>query len=232
MIYIFDVDGTLTPARGPIEAEFKHFFFNWIQNKKVYFISGSDYPKSVEQVGAKLCEAVLGCYNTAGNTFYRKGKLIYKNEWDPPRDLVELLNKFLKDSSFPYRRGNHLEFRIGMLNFSIVGRNCTREERNEYNQYDNDVHEREKFQEMIMDQFPDIEVSIGGQISIDIYPQGRNKGQIVRQFTEPIYFFGDKTQPGGNDYDLAKELQYEPHKVFQVDDWQHTWKILSKDINQ
>ena len=34
-----------------------------------------------------------------------------------------------------------------------------------------------------------------------------------------------KTEKGGNDYDLANVLKL-PHEVFQVKDWEHTYRIL------
>lgn len=228
MNYMFDVDGTLTPARDVIAPEFKEFFLNWIEDKQVYLVSGSDYPKSVEQVGQEICEKVNGCFNTAGNTYYQQGKLQYKNEWRAPQSLLILLQAFMDESPFPLRRGNHFEHRLGMLNFSIVGRNCSREERNQYFKYDKEAHEREALQALIIDKFPEIEVSIGGQISIDIYPMGKNKGQIVEKVDGPIHFFGDKTEVGGNDYDLAKQLLDPPHKVTQVQNWEETYSILKK----
>ena len=128
MNYVFDINGTLTPARLPIEAEFKKFFLNWIKRKNVYLITGSDYAKSVEQVGKDVLEAVTACFNTAGNICYKKGNIIYRNDWNAPPELVAMLEGFLKSSKYPIRAGRHLEHRIGMLNFSIVGRDCTREQ--------------------------------------------------------------------------------------------------------
>ena len=48
--FIFDVDGTLTDARQPMDAEFETFFKSWMQDKNVYLVSGSDLEKIEEQV--------------------------------------------------------------------------------------------------------------------------------------------------------------------------------------
>ena len=37
-IFLFDVDGTLTPARQPMNKDFHSFFLEWMQDKKVYFV--------------------------------------------------------------------------------------------------------------------------------------------------------------------------------------------------
>ena len=34
-IYIFDVDGTLTPSRQPMTDEFKKFFKEWVKKNKI-----------------------------------------------------------------------------------------------------------------------------------------------------------------------------------------------------
>ena len=35
MIYIFDIDGTLTPSRNPIDKKFKEDFINFCKHQKV-----------------------------------------------------------------------------------------------------------------------------------------------------------------------------------------------------
>ena len=226
--YVFDIDGTLTPARLPIEPEFKEFFLDWMKGKKVYLITGSDYEKSVEQIGSEILEKVTACFNTAGNICYKKGKIIYQNDWTAPPELISLLNQFMKNSKYPVRTGKHFEHRIGMLNFSIVGRNCTREQRKDYNLYDSKVKEREYFCKTIMEKFPEIEATVGGQISIDIYALGMNKAQIIKHIDGPIHFFGDKTKKGENDYAIASKLTKLPNRVFSVKDWKDTMELLIK----
>lgn len=57
-------------------------------------------------------------------------------------------------------------------------------------------------------EFPNLGLtySIGGQISFDVFPNGWDKTYCLRHVEnegfEKIYFFGDKTMPGGNDYEI------------------------------
>ena len=48
--------------------------------------------------------------------------------------------------------------------------------------------------------------SIGGQISFDVFPKGWDKTYCLKHFeketVEEIHFFGDKTEPGGNDHNI------------------------------
>ena len=75
--------------------------------------------------------------------------------------------------------------------------------------------------------FPELEASAGGQISIDIHEYGKNKSQIRRKLKGDIWFFCDKTKEGWNDFPIANILK-EPDKVFQVNDWKHTFELLKK----
>ena len=65
-----------------------------------------------------------------------------------------------------------------------------------------------------MQKFPNTEASVGGQISIDIYEKGANKAQILNEINDPIYFFGDKMEEGGNDYPIAERLKKENRKHY------------------
>ena len=55
-------------------------------------------------------------------------------------------------------------------------------------------------------EFGDIlQVSVGGQTSVDIFPKGWDKTYCLQFITNDysdILFFGDKCYPGGNDYEI------------------------------
>ena len=111
---------------------------------------------------------------------------------------------------------------------SVVGRNCSQKQREAYYEWDKKNGERSFICQAINKMFPELEASAGGQISVDIHEFGKNKSQIRGKLEGIIHFFGDKTMKGGNDYPIASILEH-PDKVFQVDDWEHTYKLL-KDI--
>jgi phosphomannomutase len=85
--------------------------------------------------------------------------------------------------------------------------------------------ERKLFCKMVEETFPELEASIGGQISIDIYPKGQNKAQVLDDLEGPITFFGDRCEPGGNDYPIVSRIEDE-HIVHNVKDWKETYKLL------
>ena len=227
--YVFDVDGTLTPSRLVIDPKFESFFVEWIKGKNVYLLTGSDHRKTIEQVGQKIWESVTESHQCGGNVIYRNGSLIESCDWKPSADLLNLCQDLISSSSYPIRSGNHLEVRDGLLNISVVGRACSQEQRIEYYEWDVINNERLTICKAIEDKFPNLEASAGGQISIDIHEKGKNKSQIRKRLDGVIYFFGDKTMKGGNDYPIAKILE-SPDKVYQVDDWLATWKLLKENF--
>lgn len=86
-----------------------------------------------------------------------------------------------------------------MLNVSPIGRNCSYDERVDFNNYDKEHKIREKLVEALQKEFEDFNLTfaIGGMISIDIFPQGWDKTYSLRHVQdegfEEIHFFGDKT---------------------------------------
>lgn len=229
MIYIFDIDGTLTPPRGIMDGEFKKFFFNFAENHRVWLITGSDKKKTIQQIGEKIWLTVERAYQCAGNQLYINGTLYNDNGFEPKEYLYTKLEQLLSISSYMFRRGNHIEARPGLINFSTVGRNCTQLEREDYFEWDKVHKEREMFCNEIKNEFPWLDATIGGQISIDIYPKGRDKGQIVKEIDSEFAFFGDNIKPGGNDYPIfqqAKMLKSHKSKFYSVLGWEDTRNLL------
>ena len=84
MKFVFDVDGTLTPSRSPINKEFEEWFYNFTNRHKVYLVTGSDYEKTIEQLGERICESVDTVYNCSGSSVWKQGKNVYNNDWHLP----------------------------------------------------------------------------------------------------------------------------------------------------
>ena len=228
--FLFDVDGTLTEPRQPMNHEFELFFGSWINNKNVYLVSGSDMPKIKEQVPTHILEKCDGIFSCMGNEYWRLEEYcfncIYQNELDLPDEIEEWLSSKVKNSTFKYRKPPHFEYRSGALNFSIVGRGASQYLRSYYSEWDETNMERKTIAQQFNKKFREkynIEALIGGQISFDIQPVGNDKGQVINHIDGgEIIFFGDKCYEGGNDYSLAQKAD----TFWQVNNWKETHKIL------
>jgi len=237
MIFIFDVDGTLTPSRGKIDPHFDKWFTKWVklqhkQFNSVWLISGSDYPKTVEQMGQELVDLVDRCYNCMGNTVYINGDTNVINQFVLTYELRDYLKTQLEISPYPHRYGAHIEQRPGMINFSVVGRGAEGEQRKHYHEWDKANQERAHIAQDINTVFKKerIVAYVGGETGLDITHQGWDKGQILPEIHSPAVFFGDKMAPGENDYPLctalARDSSHFKHKSIPVNGWIDTMKHL------
>jgi len=122
--------------------------------------------------------------------------------------LINWVLAYFAQLDIPVKRGTFVEFRQGMLNVSPIGRNCSREERNEFEKFDLANKVRETMVARMKEEFADLKLtfSIGGQISFDVFPEGWDKTFCLQYLPhadfDEIHFFGDKTFVGGNDYEI------------------------------
>jgi len=252
-VFIFDVDGTLTPSRRKMTKGFEEFFDKWSDKNKFYLVSGSDIEKLDEQVPESIMMKAEGIFTCGGNELWQFDPhvvnfpftRIYQNKFKPPETLLTYLGFQVKISDTPVKSTNHREDRDAMLNFSVVGRDCTLEERQQYFEFDKETGEREKIAEEIKRGWPELDAVIGGQISIDIAPKGNDKSQVIGKIKDDYnipfmdgmkyIFIGDRTMEGGNDYPLAKVMNemndcevYQAGEPSAEDGYKTTKKILEK----
>ena len=230
-VFLFDVDGTLTPPRQPMGDAFAYSFRHLVKDELVYIVSGSDIRKIREQVPEDILNLCDGVFGSSGNELWIGEEKVYSRDFRPSTELLTLLKSLLHASEYEVLTGNHLEYRPGMLNFSIVGRNASLPQRKQYHAWDRERYERTQIATTISRHFPDLGVAIGGEISVDIYPHGMDKSQSVAYIREKhpdvaINFFGDKTSPQGNDYSAVCALG-DGDRVFSVKDYQVTEKIIN-----
>ena len=118
--------------------EFKDFFIAWALRNDFYLVTGSDLPKIQEQASEEILELADGVFTCCGNQMWRDNELIYDNKFKLTKKLNKLLGTILSNSIYPHRYGNHIEDRGSMVNFSIVGRDCSYEDRLNYFEWDNE----------------------------------------------------------------------------------------------
>ena len=234
-IFIFDIDGTLTPSRLRMTEKFSKFFDKWSEKNKYYLVTGSDLDKTKEQLPIAYIDRAEAIFTCCGNQMWRDNELIYDNKFKVTKKLNKLLGTILSNSVYPHRYGNHIEDRGSMVNFSIVGRDCSQEQREEYYNWDEIEGERKDIARTIGFRWPELDAVIGGQISIDIYPKGNDKSQILEHIKDrnivtskdEYIFIGDRTEIGGNDYPLAKLMENTDNcKYYQTYGPEKTKKIL------
>ncbi len=230
MKYIFDVDGTLTPSRGKMDNEFANWFEHFATHNAVYLVTGSDREKTLEQIPKAIYSLCVAVYQCSGNDVWQQDNNVKSGVLNLPDKLQFDLLGILHDSGFKPKTGNHIDNRPGLVNFSILGRNATLEDRYNYKGWDEHKKERETICNYLRSRWVNYNFQIAGETGIDITASGSTKAQILKDFDpkDAIYFFGDKCEPGGNDHEIALAVHDRENgsRVFEVKDWEDTWSNL------
>nr|XP_002734578.1 PREDICTED: phosphomannomutase 1-like [Saccoglossus kowalevskii] len=231
VLCLFDVDGTLTPARQKIIAGMGDFLQDLKKKVVVGLVGGSDFAKIAEQMGGGdyILQNFDYVFTENGLVAYKDGKLIGKESiqsYMGEETLQKFLNfslKYMSELWLPVKSIcssvfadilmfiHHVVFHIIFLLHIIV--------------IDSQKEKiREKFVEALRKEFSSsgLVFSIGGQISIDAFPKGWDKTYCLNHLKDEgfktIHFFGDKTSPGGNDHEIFADSRTIGHSVKGPDD--------------
>ena len=226
--FVFDVDGTLTNARETIDPAFEQYMREFVKHNRCYICTGSDRPKTIEQIGEQLTNSFELVFHCSGNHVYRGKEEYSKSNWQLSEAQIKFLEDALERIHYPEKTGNHIEQRTGTANFSICGRNADPDQRKRYTLWEQQNQARKAVSEQFNKLFDDSEALVAGETSIDIFKLGHNKGQALEHINDDIVFFGDKCFPGGNDWDIAKRSDV----YHQIDGgWKQTFEILQKQYH-
>jgi len=227
-LFLFDVDGTLTAPRKRITPEMEQFFKDVRQHSRIGIVGGSDLVKQIEQLGEHVLHEWDYVFSENGLVAFQEGKEIARQsikDYLGETKLKQFINfvlHYIADLDIPVKRGTFIEFRAGMLNICPIGRNCSQAERDEFEKYDAIHKIRPTLVSILQEKFADLglKFSIGGQISFDVFPQGWDKTYCLRYLSSysEIHFFGDKTEKGGNDYEIYTHERCIGHSVKSPDD--------------
>ncbi|KAG7093779.1 Phosphomannomutase 1 [Marasmius oreades] len=239
-LVLFDVDGPLTPARQAAHPDMINALRELRKKAVIGFVGGSDLVKISEQLsvaGSKAIDNFDYAFAENGLIAYKMGKPLASQSFikllgeEKYKPLVNFILHYIADLDIPIKRGTFVEFRNGMINVSPIGRNATIAERHEFEAYDKVHGVRAAFVKVLKEKFPDygLTFSIGGQISFDVFPTGWDKTYCLRHVEdedfEEIHFFGDKTHPGGNDYEIFLDERTIGHTA---QTYQDTIDVLKK----
>ena len=212
VIILFDVDGTLTTSGSIINNAMLDIIKKIKLEKKnidLGLVGGGTYNKIKYQMADNLdlfkyifCECGSVIY--INNEFYQENNLLNVVDRDYLNDIIKLCLINIAEMPILYS-GHNIEFRKGLIYISPVGMQASNIERDLFMQKDKDLNLRFNLIKKIKEKdFKNVlEVVLGGEVGIAMYPKGWNKSQVMKYLVyEKIFFFGDKTDPDGNDYPL------------------------------
>lgn len=231
VLVLFDVDGTLSPSRRTASPEMLQMLRTLKKKVVIGYVGGSDLAKQMEQLGEDAAKSLFDFgFSENGATAFRKGELICQESFigflgeERYKQLVNWTLHYIADLDIPVKRGTFVELRNGMVNVSPIGRSCSYAERLDFAKLDETAKIREKMVAAYQKEFAafGLQFSIGGQISIDVFPKGWDKTYCLRHVAsegfKEIHFFGDKTEKGGNDYEIYNHPSVKGHAVKSPED--------------
>lgn len=233
MDLVFDLDGTLTPATGEMDAEFHSWFLRFVRSQRmignrVFLLSGNSYSNAVRKLGSDLVSEFSAVFCDMGNTRWRNSTCVHCHVHDWPADLGEYLNDLAAQSPYSVK-GQHVQDSGSVMRFSIPGvNNRSFLEKQRYWYYDRASSERESFVKLIKKSFPELNAVISGFTTVDIVGKGKTKIQISDVLNVPCCYFGNEIKPMHNDYDIAMWIhsKHSDNEIYPVMCWQETWEIL------
>ncbi|CAH2306750.1 phosphomannomutase 2 [Pelobates cultripes] len=248
---LFDVDGTLTTPRQKVTTEMADFLHNLRKRVKVGVVGGSDFDKIKEQLGEDGLE-FMGVFAEGGDTEYKDcesllrkpifggagAEILSVNRLEERAKLIQqfwsIFGGGLRAPCITRGTGTFLQFRDGRLRIAPGARSCSQKRRTDYlcTQLMQKEHFRETFVAELQKQFvgKGLTFSIGGQISFDVFPIGWDKTYCLdileKDGFSKIYFFGDKTVQGGNDYEIYTDARTIGYSVTSPSDTMRLCKEL------
>ncbi|XP_053991504.1 uncharacterized protein LOC128883313 [Hylaeus volcanicus] len=243
-VFLFDMDGTLTKATSKcdisvarvLEKLKKHVTIGIVSGSSLDAISYQFQPSDSSVTVDDIADYIFSQNGTVAR-FHGAclGEDLNIQSHLGESQLQELLNftlNYIANLRIPIKRGTFIQLRSAMINISPIGRDCSLKERELFFEYDKKHHVRQSLIQHLEKNFRHLNLryTIGGQISIDCYPIGWDKSFCLRHLSDydSIFFFGDKTSSGGNDY----EIYHHPNVIGQTvqspeDTLHHVEKFLN-----
>ncbi len=212
----FDLDGTLTESKSPLDEEMAKLIVELLKNLKVSVISGA----SLSQYQRQFLGHLPASPNELRNLFILPTDGITHCEFDAgwrcehdyefteeeKQTIYKAFEKALKDAGYtpPQKMyGDMIEDRGAQITFSALGMSAPYEEKKVW---DPDHKKREHIISFMKPLLSDFSVHIGGSTSIDVTRHNIDKAygltQLLKRLNlepERMLFVGDELFVDGND---------------------------------
>lgn len=226
-VLAFDVDQTLNIAKTPIPPEIAELLTKCLDHFEICPISGQKFDQFIFQIVDQLKDATpeqlthLHLFVAQGTQYYRYDA--EKKDWaqvynypltdEQVAKITEAIEAAAKELGYweedKLAEGDEIiENRLSQVTFSALGQKAGTEAKYAW---DPDCKKREAIVKRCKELAPEFDYEIGGTTSINAITPGMNKVFGMTHLMEElkvdkkdILYFGDMTQPGGNDYPVVQ----------------------------
>ena len=249
------MDGTLTPVRQQIEDSMVKSLCKLSNVADIGIVTGSGFDYLISQCDKLLLtspgfdRSLIKLFPCNGTKYYRfnatEADWQLVNELDMMshmgdtsfrvliKSLINLQGKVATEKKFQDVPliGHFISYRGSMINWCPMGRDATFSFRRDFEEVDSSLGVREELKLLLDNRLKEsgidnIVSALGGNTSIDIYPDGWDKTYCLNHInTDNVWFVGDRCLPGENDYSLYQKLK-PVRRSFRTDSTSTTMKII------
>ena len=228
-VLAFDIDQTLNIAKTPIPDEIAELLIGLLGPYEICPISGQKFDQFLIQIVDRLAECGvtkeklthLHLFVAQGTQYYRYNA--EKEDWEqvysyPLTDeqvkkISETIEQAAKELGYweedKLKPGDEIiENRLSQVTFSALGQKASIEDKYAW---DPDCKKRMAIVARCKELAPEFDYEVGGTTSINAITPGMNKQFGMTHLLEElkvdkseVLYFGDMTQPGGNDYPVVQ----------------------------
>jgi HAD superfamily hydrolase (TIGR01484 family) len=243
-VLCFDLDNTLNLAKTPADPAIATASRDLLGRYEYAVISGQKFDQFVVQIVQPIIDAGatpeqlqhLHLFVAQGTQYYRYS--LARQDWEqvysyPLTDAqIAQISQALEQASrelgywVENPAGEIIENRASQVTLSALGQHATVEDKLAW---DPDMTKRNAIVKRAKELAPEFDFEVGGTTSINAATPGMNKTFGMTHLLEElgvtmdeVLYFGDMTQPGGNDYPVV-EMGFE---TIAVERWQDTLYAL------
>ncbi len=225
----FDLDGTLSQHRSPLEPANRELLDKLGRKYKLLMVGAGNCPRIYRQMGEYPID-ILGNYGMQQSEV-RDGefRIVRTSKSSPDRDYFLSVTQMIREKyGYLEYKGDPVEFHeSGMVTFPLLG---TAADIADKLAFDPDRSKRRVMYPEILSLFPDYSVYIGGTSSFDFSEKKYNKYDAIMTYAaengykkDEILYVGDDFDDGGGDSHVRIfGLDY-----IEIDDYRKTPEKLS-----
>ncbi|MBR5621291.1 HAD-IIB family hydrolase [Candidatus Saccharibacteria bacterium] len=226
-VLAFDIDQTLNIAKTPIPDEIADLLIRCLDHYEICPISGQKFDQFLIQIVDRLVErgvspealTHLHLFVAQGTQYYRHDGTDWQQVYNYPltdeqvKKITDAIETAAKELNYweedKLKEGDEIiENRLSQVTFSALGQKAGTEEKYAW---DPDCEKRNKIVKRAKELAPEFDYEVGGTTSINAMTPGMNKKfgmthmmEELKVTEKEILYFGDMTQPGGNDYPVVQ----------------------------
>ncbi|MDO4747022.1 MAG: HAD-IIB family hydrolase [Candidatus Saccharibacteria bacterium] len=226
-VLAFDIDQTLNVAKTPITDDIAELLIKCLDHFEICPISGQKFDQFLVQIVNRLEDngvtpeqlTHLHLFVAQGTQYYRFDGKDWQQIYNYPltdeqvRKISETIERAARELGYweedKLQAGDEIiENRLSQVTFSALGQKAGTEAKYAW---DPDHKKREQIVALCKKYSPEFDYEIGGTTSINAITPGMNKVfgmthllEELKVTKEDILYFGDMTQPGGNDYPVVQ----------------------------